>query len=803
MDGKHVITIEGIGNTKRPHPTQERIAKGNGSQCGFCTPGIVMSLYAMLRNNDSPTKHDVEEAFDGNLCRCTGYRPILDAANTFSVEQMFPNGKPAANGDSGCCGGSDTSGGCCKSETNGTNGTPNGTNGTNGTSNGTNGVNGSSNGTNGVNGSSNGTNGVNGSSNGTNGVNGSSNGTNGVNGSSNGTNGTNGHTENGVSNGAPKASGGCCMDNGNGPPGGCCMSKKNLDDQPIKRFNPPGFIEYNPDTELIFPPALKKYEMRPLAFGNKRKKWYRPTTLQQLLQIKAVHPQAKIIGGSSETQIEIKFKALQYPVSVFVGDIPELRQYEFTDEHVEVGGNVILTDLEGICEKAMEHYGSARSQVFEGMLKQLKFFAGRQIRNVGTPAGNLATASPISDLNPALWAANAVLVTKSATATTEIPMSSFFTGYRKTALAQDAIIASIRIPVMAAKNEFYRAYKQAKRKDDDIAIVTAALRVKLDDNGIVTDSSLIYGGMNAFTIGAKTAMAYLQDRKFAELETLEGVMSALGTDFEMKFSVPGGMASYRKALAFGFFYRFYHDVLTILDGQSKHVDKQAIEEIERVVSYGNIDTEAAAAYKKEVTGQADPHVAAVRQTTGEAQYTDDIPPQKNELYGGWVLSTKARAKIRSIDYSKALEMPGVIDYIDKNDMPSKEANKFGPPHFDEVFFAEDEVFSAGQAIAMILATSASRAQDAARAVVIEYEVLPSILTIEEAVEQESYHPVYREIKKGNTEEAFQKCDHVFTGNVRMGGQEHFYLETNACVAVPKREDGEIELFASTQNANET
>lgn len=697
LDGKHVITIEGIGNTKRPHPTQERVAKGHGSQCGFCTPGIVMSLYALLRNNSAPTKLEVEEAFDGNLCRCTGYRPILDAAQTFSVETL-----------------------CGKAKTNG--------------------------------------------------------------------------------------GGGCCMENGNGGPnGGCCMKKPSSDgDQPIKRFTPPGFIEYNPDTELIFPPALKKHEMRPLAFGNKRKMWYRPVTLDQLLQIKSVHPQAKIIGGSSETQIEIKFKALSYPVSVFVGDIPELRQYEFKDDHLEIGGNVILTDLEHICEKAIEHYGPAQAQVFEGILKQLKYFAGRQIRNVGTPAGNLVTASPISDLNPVFWGANSVLVAKSAKQETEIPMSQFFTGYRRTALAQDAIIASIRIPVTKAKGEFFRAYKQAKRKDDDIAIVTGALRVRLNDDGVVEECNLIYGGMAAMTVAAKTAMEYLVGKRFAELETLEGAMNALEKDFDMQFSVPGGMASYRKALAFGFFYRFYHDTLESLNsGETKHTDKQAIEELDREISYGAVDEDAAVAYEKEVTGKSNAHLAALKQTTGEAQYTDDIPSLKNELHGCYVLSSRAHAKITSIDYSAALDIPGVVDYVDKDDMPSKEANKFGAPHFDEVFFAEGEVHTAGQPIAMILATSALKAQQAARAVKIEYEDLPAVLTIEEAIEKESFHKLYREIKKGDTEEAFKNCDYVFTGTARMGGQEHFYLETNACVAVPKPEDGEMEIFASTQNANET
>ncbi|KYK56124.1 xanthine dehydrogenase [Drechmeria coniospora] len=718
LDGKHVITIEGIGNTKRPHPTQERVAKGNGSQCGFCTPGIVMSLYALLRNNTEPSADEIEEAFDGNLCRCTGYRPILDAALTFGADGCSKrNGNGADPSDAGDS--SDVGDGAAPRPSNGTTG--------------------------------------------------------------------------------------CCMQNGNGsaPAGGCCMQKSLDDGQPIKRFTPPGFIEYNPDTDLIFPPALRKHEMRPLAFGNKRKKWYRPVTLDQLLHIKSLYPQAKIIGGSTETQIEIKFKALQYPVSVYVGDIPELRRYVFGDDHVEVGGNVVLTDLEGICEEAIKHYGHARGQVFEGILKQLKYFAGRQIRNVGTPAGNLVTASPISDLNPALWGANAVLVAKSAAEEIDIPMSRFFTGYRRTALKPDAIIASIRIPVTAAKGEFYRSYKQAKRKDDDIAIVTAALRVKLDDEGLVTECDLIYGGMAATTVSAKSATAYLVGRPFAELDTLEGAMNALGDDFDLQFGVPGGMASYRKALAFGFFYRFYHDVLTNLDGQSGHVDKEAIDEVERAVSKGTVDGQSSVAYEKEVTGKANPHLAALKQTTGEAQYTDDIPALKNELHGCWVLSSKPHAKIKSIDYSRALAMAGVVDYIDSRDMPSAEANKFGPPHFDERFFAEGEVHTAGQAIAMVLATSALRAQEAARAVKVEYEELPFILTMEEAVEKENFHPIYREIKKGDAEAAFKDCDHVFTGTVRMGGQEHFYLETNACLVVPKLEDGEMEIFASTQNPNET
>lgn len=698
VDGKHVITVEGIGNAKSPHPAQERIARGNGSQCGFCTPGIVMSLYALLRNNDAPTDEDIEEAFDGNLCRCTGYRPILDSAKTFSATAGC--GKAKANGGSGCC-----------------------------------------------------------------------------------------------------------MDNvnGDGAGAGCCKSKANglsEDDQPIKRFTPPGFIEYKPDTELIFPPTLKKHEFRPLAFGNKRKKWYRPVTLDQLLRIKSAYPAAKVIGGSTETQIEIKFKAMQYPVSVYVGDVAELRQYSFKDEYVEIGGNIILTDLENICQEAITHYGKDRAQVFDAMYKQLKYFAGRQIRNVGTPAGNLATASPISDLNPVFMASDAVLFAKSAERTTEIPMSGFFKGYRRTALAPEDILASIRIPLTESGREFFRAYKQAKRKDDDIAIVTGALRVKLDEKGVVEEANLCFGGMAAWTTAAKQANEFLVGKTFAELETLEGAMNALEQDFNLQFSVPGGMASYRKALAMSFFYRFYHEVMLGL-GDIKHTDEQAVEELERDISTGETDGTAALAYQQTIVGKANPHLAALKQTTGEAQYTDDIPKLANELSGCLVLSTKAHAKIKSVDYSAALDIPGVVDYIDHKDMPNKEANHWGAPHFEEVFLAEDEVFTAGQPIALILATSQQKAAEGARAVKVEYEELPAIFTMEEAIEKNSLFKFFREIKKGDTEEAFKISDYTFSGVARMGGQEHFYLETNACVAIPKPEDGEMEIWSSSQNCNES
>jgi xanthine dehydrogenase/oxidase len=256
-------------------------------------------------------------------------------------------------------------------------------------------------------------------------------------------------------------------------------------------------------------------------------------------------------------------------------------------------------------------------------------------------------------------------------------------------------------------------------------------------------------------------------------------------------------------LALGFYYRFHYDVLSGLEVKASDLDADVVDEIERAVSTGAKDLESSVAYQQKILGHSTPHVAALKQSTGQAQYTDDIPVQQNELFACLVLSTKPHAKILSVDVSAALEIPGVADYVDHRDLASPQANWWGAPKADEVFFAVDEVTTAGQPIGVILATSAKIAEEGMRAVKIEYEELPSILTIEEAIEAESYFEHFRYIKCGDTEEAFKQADHVFTGVSRMGGQEHFYLETNACVAIPKPEDGEMEIWSSTQNPTET
>lgn len=116
------------------------------------------------------------------------------------------------------------------------------------------------------------------------------------------------------------------------------------------------------------------------------------------------------------------------------------------------------------------------------------------------------------------------------------------------------------------------------------------------------------------------------------------------------------------------------------------------------------------------------------------------------------------------------------------------------------FRTVDEVVSYGQPIGMIVAKTKLIAQRAAAAVLVTYDLLPMVLTLEEAIAQESFHPQYkRQISRGlPIDEALAGAEIVLEGRTRMGGQEHFYLETMSCLAIPKHESGEIEVYASTQ-----
>lgn len=78
-EGREVTTVEGLADADGPHPLQQAFGECGAAQCGFCTPGVLMSAAGLLRRNIDPTRQEIKEALAGNLCRCTGYTKIIDA----------------------------------------------------------------------------------------------------------------------------------------------------------------------------------------------------------------------------------------------------------------------------------------------------------------------------------------------------------------------------------------------------------------------------------------------------------------------------------------------------------------------------------------------------------------------------------------------------------------------------------------------------------------------------------------------------------------------------------------------------
>jgi aerobic-type carbon monoxide dehydrogenase small subunit (CoxS/CutS family) len=103
-EGRPVVTVEGIAGVGTLHPLQEAFEITGGAQCGFCTPGVLMSAYALLQKNSSPSLTEVREALSGNLCRCTGYTKIYEAV------MLVGDGSGNVNVDEGG-GGTDGNGG--------------------------------------------------------------------------------------------------------------------------------------------------------------------------------------------------------------------------------------------------------------------------------------------------------------------------------------------------------------------------------------------------------------------------------------------------------------------------------------------------------------------------------------------------------------------------------------------------------------------------------------------------------------------------------------------------------------------
>ena len=867
-DGCHVTTIEGIGSWRyinanngvvvatnnnnssteeeeqkqknkkdNLHPIQRAMVDMHGSQCGYCTPGIIMALYGLFAQegmmpppsttatNESAAaaaaessaslavaqRHEyLEEHLDGNLCRCTGYRPIWDAARSLVSCHHDPNNNNDDDDDleelttilRGPCGIS--CGECPEKES-------------------------------------------------------------------------------------------CVMDSNfetkkkAALDAECCSSSstdkiqqyqqiieakhsKEWWDQPNDMFPKELLLLLGKDdgdddgndniessvrnNELLSKP-LKVVDTSIHNGGT----WYKPNTLEELLDLFREFSSngngssrsgggIKMVIGNTEVGIETKFKHASYPTMVHPSkDIHTLHEIFSTENYFHIGGCSALGDLQEFCHDEMTTTTAAATTGGDndggGMITMrtrrqqrtakpihgmLRWFASTQIRNVACLGGNLVTASPISDMNPLLCSLGATLVLASRPRSDggivrrNVNVSDFFIGYRTVEKDDMEVIERVDVPLLQDRFEYCIPFKQARRREDDISIVTSGMRIKLrpatthdssSDSSRhyweIEDIAIAFGGMAPKTVMARKTMDALIGKPF-DFTSFENARKVLQDEFQMPNDVPGGQAAYRLTLACSFLHRFYlncveeltKDVVaaektesvsyplvpmiadeeecgaggfvgvkkpSITGLQTYPVPKVAVgleaEHLGMKNESGDLPLAAVFAAAKSSSddsikqknnnsvGQPATHASGPLHCTGEAIYIDDIPAPANLLHGSLILASKCHASLASIDVEPALSIPGVAGVFTSEDIEKIGGdNKMGPILLDDVTFLPvgEKVEFVGQVLGIVVAASQEIAEKGARAVAVVYtddEESKAIVSIDDAINAESFWTDFRhEMKRG-------------------------------------------------------
>ena len=278
----------------------------------------------------------------------------------------------------------------------------------------------------------------------------------------------------------------------------------------------------------------------------------RPATLAEALAVLREHPEAVPVAGSTDHGVDVNLKGLRASYVVALDRLPELRGLDVAatvDDGrpaIEIGAALTLSEIEAGLARA-----GVRLPLLQAVIPQ---FASRLIRNGATLGGNLGTGSPIGDTPPALLALDARLVLASVDGEREVPLASYFTGYRTSVRRPDELIVAIRVPLpLAGVTAFH---KIAKRRFDDISGVAVAFALDVVDGAVVT-ARIGLGGVAATPIRATATEAALTGQPWTA-ETVAAAAVVLGSE-GTPIDDQRASAAYRSAMLRRALPRLWHE----------------------------------------------------------------------------------------------------------------------------------------------------------------------------------------------------------------------------------------------------
>jgi len=252
--------------------------------------------------------------------------------------------------------------------------------------------------------------------------------------------------------------------------------------------------------------------------GDEERFFAAPGTLAGLLALLDRHPEATIVAGATDVGLWVTKQLRDLPKIVWLGRVAALKEIAETPAGLVVGAGATYAEVEPFAARLDPDLGQLWRRI-----------GSRQVRAAGTVGGNVANGSPIGDMPPALIALGATVELRRGEAERSLALEDFFLGYGRQDRASGELVTRLVVP-RPAENEVFRAYKIAKRFDQDISAVMMAVKLTIDD-GRVASARLAFGGMAATPKRASATEAALGGLALADEAGAERAAAALAEDF--------------------------------------------------------------------------------------------------------------------------------------------------------------------------------------------------------------------------------------------------------------------------------
>ncbi len=289
---------------------------------------------------------------------------------------------------------------------------------------------------------------------------------------------------------------------------------------------------------------LTKIKDRDIEISYKNKKYFAPKSLINLKKILKKNSNIKFLSGGTDLSLEVTKQRGEIEKIISLNSVKELKFIKKTKKFIEVGSGISLYEFQNVIKS-----------YYPDFYNILKRYGSVQIRNVGTLAGNIATASPIGDSLPLLLSLDSKIKIQTLKSVKVISLNEFFLSYRKTKLKKGEFLYSVLIPIN--KQNHFKAYKISRRFDDDISSVCASFNFLIKKN-VIIKAKIAYGGMSEIPKRASKIEKALTNSMFSE-DTFSRVKNLIDADFspidDMRAS-----KDYRVDVAKNLMMKFFYEV---------------------------------------------------------------------------------------------------------------------------------------------------------------------------------------------------------------------------------------------------